>query len=186
MELVKSIYRSRLYEESAETSCEDLRRLSAVGWNEYEDFEGDQFTRLKHGYARLIDSFLTQIPPHCLMLGRKCERISWTSNPAHCELDVLNRHTGEREHFVCDYVITTTSLGYLKLHHHTMFNPQLPLNKIKAIENLGFGCVNKVFVVFDRPLACPDDKDITIEGKASFLIIPQQTLLIYIYIYKTI
>lgn len=33
-----------------------------------------------------------------------------------------------------------------------MFNPKLPSNKVKAIEHLGFGCVNKVFVVYDKPI----------------------------------
>ena len=138
--------------------------MSAVGWNEYEISEGDPLTRLKYGYARLIDTFLSKIPPHCLMLGRKCERISWTNNPGHCEIDVLNRQTGQRELLVCDFVVTTSSLGYLKANHHTMFNPQLPLNKIKAIENLGFGCVNKIFVVFDHALVSPNDKSDMIEG----------------------
>lgn len=115
VELVKSIYRARLYEESVDCACEDLRRVSAVGWNEYETFDGDLFTRLKYGYGRLIDSFLSQIPPHALMLNRQCERILWSSNPSHCEVEVFNRLTGQRELLSSEYVITTTSLGYLKV-----------------------------------------------------------------------
>jgi hypothetical protein len=151
VELVKSIYRSRLNEERSDTACDDLRRLSAVGWNEYEDFDGNQFTRLKHSYSRLVDYFLSQIPKENLMLSRLVERVMWSSG-SHVELGVLNRVTGSRDVIVADFVITTTSLGYLKSFHHSLFEPKLPLNKIKAIENLGFGVVNKVFVVFEKPL----------------------------------
>lgn len=41
-----------------------------------------------------------------------------------------------------------------------MFHPQLPLSKIKAIENLGFGSVNKVLVVFDKPIRSPENEPI--------------------------
>jgi spermine oxidase len=65
-------------------------------------------------------------------------------------------------------------MGYLKEHHHSLFIPKLPLNKIKAIENLGFGAVNKIFVVFDRPVLGKeyeglqvlwrDDMDVTLKS----------------------
>ncbi len=43
-----------------------------------------------------------------------------------------------------------------------MFSPKLPHKKIKAIENLGFGAVNKIFLVFDRPPLGKDYKGLQI------------------------
>jgi spermine oxidase len=63
---------------------------------------------------------------------------------------VFNNIDKTRKTYKANYVLTTMPLGYLKKHHYELFNPKLPLNKIKAIENLGFGCVNKVFVVFEN------------------------------------
>jgi len=53
-------------------------------------------------------------------------------------------------------LICTVSLGYLKANHSNMFNPNLPDEKIKAIDNLGFGCVNKFWLVFEEPLTSYD------------------------------
>ena len=41
-------------------------------------------------------------------------------------------------------------MGYLKKHHNNLFLPKLPLAKIKAIENIGFGCVDKIFIVYEK------------------------------------
>jgi spermine oxidase len=154
VELVKAVYRSRLGEERSETACEDLRRLSAVGWNECEDFEGDPFTRLKFGgFRRLTDHLAAQIPKELVHLNELVEKIDWSaSNPATVSLTTLNRLDKTRNTYVADFVLTTVSLGYLKKYHYDLFTPKLPLNKIKAIENLGFGVVNKIFIVFDRSL----------------------------------
>jgi len=50
------------------------------------------------------------------------------------------------------YVITTQSLGCLKKQESlAMFSPSLPENKLKAINDMGMGVLNKVILVFDTP-----------------------------------
>jgi hypothetical protein len=49
------------------------------------------------------------------------------------------------------FTSVTCSLGYLKLHHNKLFKPPLPQNKMDAIENMGFGKVNKIFLYFEKP-----------------------------------
>ena len=53
--------------------------------------------------------------------------------------------------YAADHVIFTASLGVLKARHETLFTPKLPAAKVKAIENLGFGTLGKVFLEFDKP-----------------------------------
>ncbi|KAL5280242.1 hypothetical protein ACFFRR_004299 [Megaselia abdita] len=49
-----------------------------------------------------------------------------------------------------DHVIFTGSVGVLRDRAKSLFQPDLPANKISAIENLGFGTVNKIFLYFDK------------------------------------
>jgi hypothetical protein len=44
------------------------------------------------------------------------------------------------------------SLGCLKMTYRRLFYPPLPHYKVNAIEKLGFGTVNKLFLVFDQAL----------------------------------
>jgi hypothetical protein len=78
VELVKAIYRARLNEERSDHSCDDLHRLSAIGWNEYEDFDGNEYCRLKHGYGELVRHLAAQFNKDCVRLGEVVERVDWT------------------------------------------------------------------------------------------------------------
>ena len=49
-----------------------------------------------------------------------------------------------------DHVICTASLGVLKKHHQTLFTPQLPEVKRKAIESIGFGTIGKIYLEFEK------------------------------------
>jgi spermine oxidase len=162
MDLVKAIYRARLSEEKNDNSCDDLHRLSAVGWNEYEDFEGDEFCRLKYGYGRLVQYLASHIPKDRLILNELVKKIDYSSTNENYKsydyknrpitIKTFNKNANSHNTYTTSFAITTCSIGYLKQNHHSLFQPKLPLIKIKAIENLGFGIVDKVFVVFDKPV----------------------------------
>lgn len=53
--------------------------------------------------------------------------------------------------YFADHLICTVSLGVLKKHHLTLFEPILPMSKINSIDGLGFGTVDKIFVEFVTP-----------------------------------
>lgn len=53
--------------------------------------------------------------------------------------------------YSADHVIFTASLGVLKDRHRTLFTPNLPADKIKAIDNIGFGTLGKFFLEFEEP-----------------------------------
>ncbi|EDV94809.1 peroxisomal N(1)-acetyl-spermine/spermidine oxidase [Drosophila grimshawi] len=53
--------------------------------------------------------------------------------------------------FHAAHVICTIPLGVLKHTHKTLFDPELPHYKQESIENLMFGTVDKIFLVYERP-----------------------------------
>lgn len=58
--------------------------------------------------------------------------------------------------YYADHVISTIPLGVLKSKHTTLFDPPLPESKIKAMDKLTFGTVNKIFLQYDKPFLSPE------------------------------
>lgn len=63
--------------------------------------------------------------------------------------------------YEADHVIITVSLGVLKAQYQELFDPQLPDNKIKVIQNYAFGTVGKIFFEFNEPFWPTDDSFIS-------------------------
>lgn len=68
---------------------------------------------------------------------------------------VLDLNTADSLPF--DGVIVTSPLGWLKQYHQELFHPQLPQHLTKAISEIGYGCLEKVFITF--PSAWWDSND---------------------------
>ena len=60
------------------------------------------------------------------------------------------RVSGSDETFEAENVIVTLSLGVLKAKAESLFEPKLPDRTLEAIEKLGFGTVDKIFVEFEE------------------------------------
>lgn len=58
-----------------------------------------------------------------------------------------------------DHIIFTPSLGVLKKNYKTLFTPELPQWKINAIDNIGYGTLEKIFLEFEKPF-WPTDKNV--------------------------
>ncbi|KAI6854007.1 hypothetical protein D0864_04597 [Hortaea werneckii] len=58
----------------------------------------------------------------------------------------IELENGESEEF--DEVVVTSPLGYLKRKHEKMFDPPLPPRLREAIESIGYGRLDKVYITF--------------------------------------
>lgn len=62
--------------------------------------------------------------------------------------------------YYADHIICTVPLGVLKANHSTLFEPALPDSKIKAMDKLTFGTVNKIFLYYEKPFLSPDISEV--------------------------
>ncbi|KAL7730902.1 hypothetical protein ACLKA6_014147 [Drosophila palustris] len=62
--------------------------------------------------------------------------------------------------FHAGHVICTIPLGVLKHTHKTLFDPELPHYKQESIENLMFGTVDKILLVYERPFLSADISEV--------------------------
>lgn len=160
IQIIKAIYEARLKEEIFDNACADLDQLSTVGWNEYEDCAGDNLTNLKNGYGELVEYFVSKIPPERILLNEQVIKIQYPNKDQENDnlsdyvitVTTFNNETQKESTYYALQCLCTISLGVLKDTYKTLFEPSLPGYKINAIQKLGFGVVNKVFIVFGEPV----------------------------------
>ncbi|XP_026805812.1 spermine oxidase-like isoform X1 [Rhopalosiphum maidis] len=76
-----------------------------------------------------------------VIFGKEVVKIYWSGDQA----EVL---CADNSRFQAQCILTTMSLGVLKNLCNELFEPDLPEYKLKAIQNLGIGTVDKLFLKF--------------------------------------
>lgn len=119
---------------------------------------GPEYNIFKTHYGALIESITGELSHDNIRLNSPVTKIEWND-----ETDVNNSNpitiTLENNRIIkTKCAIITCSLGFLKENHHKMFNPMLPKRFITAIQSLGFGMINKVFLDFGEPWWEPNTK----------------------------
>ncbi|GAB6025499.1 hypothetical protein CHUAL_011238 [Chamberlinius hualienensis] len=126
---------------------DNLSKLSAKYYGTFQEIPGND-VMIPGGLSNLLSTFADELKPHCsIHYNTVVSRIEWPSNG----FGKVHVHCKDGSVWSSDYVIVTISLGYLKQHHDTIFNPPLPVSKQDAIEKLGFGNTNKIFLEFSKP-----------------------------------
>eukprot|EP00871_Galdieria_phlegrea_P005089 jgi/Galph1/5581/GphlegSOOS_G4275.1 len=152
----------------------DLESVSLFDWDQDDPWalEGSH-SLIKGGYSQIVNGLarsFKQVVHHSkeckdnecsIFLHHEVQQVIWSSN--HQKIGNLKkRHStdeavqvkvrtlnGQVEKVSCDCLLMTVPLGVLK-SDSISWSPQLPQWKQEAIENLGFGGLNKVCLVFDE------------------------------------
>lgn len=125
-----------------------------LGLLEYaiNDFDGEQVF-LRDGYTAVVEEVGKKVIEQGLVkLGAVVEQIKWDGE--------LVQVTTNDETYFAKGVVCTLPLGVLQ--HHTgispiltgpkpLFTPILPSDKLEAIHSLGFGTLDKIFLVYSHP-----------------------------------
>ncbi|CAB0035659.1 unnamed protein product [Trichogramma brassicae] len=127
---------------------DDLSLVSADQFGSYVEIPGGR-VRVPLGYVGILAPLLRDIPSCALKYCKPVSCIRWGTISESCPRALVKCQDGEE--FQADYVIVTVPLGVLKHQHKSLFCPALPVEKVKAIENLGYGFVNKIFLEYERP-----------------------------------
>lgn len=117
------------------------------------DFEGDQVF-LQDGYIAIINEVAKDLlEAGVVQTGKEVVRIDWQS-------DLISVTTTSGDSYTAKNVVCTLPLGVLKQRQHgyestttsqtALFNPELPQDKIQAIAALGFGTLDKIFLVYSK------------------------------------
>lgn len=122
-----------LYEQEYSSDASENRAYGI--WEGDDLFGGDEW----------FPDGMSAIPEH---LARDLDiRLSTPVTEIHYDGEGVTVRTGAGEEFVGDRVIVTVSLGVLKAGDIT-FEPSLPPNNTDAIERLGMGLMDKVWLTF--------------------------------------
>ncbi|KAF2773224.1 amine oxidase [Teratosphaeria nubilosa] len=138
-QFIENIEAAPLAAQSAEHSGE-----AAMGLLEYalDDFDGDQVF-LQDGYLAVVNELAKELVEAELVRFKtdvKC--IHWASKPIKVETN-----SGD---YTADQVVCTLPLGVLKYPSSPLFEPPLPVERQEAIAALGYGTLDKIFLVYDR------------------------------------
>lgn len=145
------------FESSVEAS-DHLFEVSGQGHLEYWLCEGELLLNWRDkgykSFLRLLmkskeDEDLGILQGHVL-LNRRIAEINWQG------ADEVTIRCWNGEILTTDHVICTVSLGVLKEQHQQLFVPALPASKVRAIDGLKLGTVDKFFLEFEKP-PLPED-----------------------------
>jgi len=115
--------------------CAHVTDLDLERFCSYEELEGPNM-RIGMGFQDICFHLAKGLD---IRYDSAVARIDWS------EL-VVKLECANGEAYEADHVVVTASVGVLKAQHATMFEPPLPGDKVEAIETLGFGVVDKIFV----------------------------------------
>jgi monoamine oxidase len=149
-QFIENMEAGPLYSSSAEHG-EDHATMGLLEFA-LDDFDGDQVF-LQDGYTALIEEVGRDvIKKSHIRLGVEVQDISWSTGPI-----VISTNGGQH---TADRVVCTIPLGVLKSHTQPklhpssvrpLFTPELPPENVTAIQSLGFGTLDKIFMVYNDP-----------------------------------
>lgn len=110
---------------------------------DYKICEGDLRLNWKGaGYRTILDVMLKKIPDASkqlpfedkLLLNKEVSNVSWNGSN-------VTVTCSDGSQYSADHVIFTPSVGVLKHDYETLFTPQLPEEKIRAIKQIGLNAI---------------------------------------------
>ncbi|KAL8677863.1 MAG: hypothetical protein Q9186_005749 [Xanthomendoza sp. 1 TL-2023] len=127
----------------------NLGKLSLSGHDQDNgnEFEG-QHAQIVGGYQQVPRGILQYPVPLDLRTRKVVRRITYDSDGRHG--GTARIHCDDGQALDADRIVLTTPLGILKEGKLT-FDPPLPLWKVEPINRLGFGLLNKIVLVYDKP-----------------------------------
>lgn len=146
-QFVENMEAAPLAAQSAEKSSDQ----PGMGLLEFalDDFDGDQVF-LQDGYTAVVEEVAQDLlQAGLIQVGVKVKRIDWSRNPVEVETT--------RGSYTAKQVVCSLPLGVVQRHSRQntaptpLFVPRLSPEKQRAIHSLGFGTLDKIMLIYERP-----------------------------------
>uniref|UniRef100_A0A8C5WGC0 Amine oxidase domain-containing protein n=1 Tax=Leptobrachium leishanense TaxID=445787 RepID=A0A8C5WGC0_9ANUR len=110
------------------------------------------------GFESLVTQIKSALPNDTILFNKTVKTIHWNGafQGSDARIYPVQVQCEDGDMFVADHVIVTVSLGFLKEQASGFLSPPLPVHKAQAIQNLGFGTINKIIMEFKEPFWDPD------------------------------
>jgi monoamine oxidase len=122
-----------------ENYAADITQLSAL-WYDSDVSLSDVDQMLVHGYKELIEG-ISECFQDKIALNQVVKEINYKAK------DQITVTTAEGKKFAAKYVVCTVPIGVLK-HGTIKFDPELPEDKLEALEHINMGTMNKIVMRF--------------------------------------
>jgi len=99
------------------------------------------------GLDNIVEELTNDLDVGQLQIGKPVGQIQWKTLSEPQSVGCLDGSLYHADHIIC-----TLPLGVLKTFSSILFKPTLPLEKLQAIQNLGFGNPVKIYLSYKRPI----------------------------------
>lgn len=164
----ESLYQWHVLYTCLDNACDSLHQLSALTWGEYKDTDDKYWLNIPAGFKTVTDAIYSRLPDEAVQMNKKVLTIDWGGDSSIDDSRESHHHQTEKSarkrkyfqacitceggsKYYANHVIVTVSLGVLKKCHKEMFTPTLPPKKCQIIQNMGYGTLNKIFLIFNEP-----------------------------------
>lgn len=161
-EIAKDLFNWHMRFQIIDNSCLSLDHLSAKYWGKYS-FNGESCQahyNFTNGFGSLIEHLVDELDEQSIFYNKEVQEIGVRDNriepnnnhnfAQHNRNDaVISVKCSDGTMYTAHHVLVTFSLGVLKAHHANLFVPNVPKHIGLAIDSIGFGAINKIFLEFD-------------------------------------
>ncbi|KAH8377184.1 hypothetical protein KR093_003891, partial [Drosophila rubida] len=99
------------------------------------------------GLDNIVEELTNDLDVGQLQTGKPVGQIQWRTMSEPQSVGCMDGSLYQADHIIC-----TLPLGVLKTFAPILFKPTLPLDKLQAIQNLGFGNPVKIYLSYKRPI----------------------------------
>ena len=177
--LLNGLFLQRARRENIRNGCFNIFDVSLKNFSCYKEFPGHSYVELNKGFTPVLDALIYKHKNDFysrLYLKHFLKKIVLSSDllevsDCYNRPSLHNRYAKSNQKavvvicdasnpdkprdfvVVCEHILCTMSLGYMKENVNNFLEPLSLVSEEKrlAISRLGFGCTNKIFLIYDEP-----------------------------------